>query len=255
MHKAPLFAGIGGHQNPVRRTRTDVWLTPPWLLDLLGGWQSFDLDPCAAVNQPWPTARHHYTMVENGLLQPWFGNVWCNAPYSRRLLRLFMARMAEHDRGIALIFARTETTTFFRSVWDHASAVLFWRGRLDFLTPDGTPAKREDGKSANAGAPSVLCAYGQHAADVLASLGDERGQFVPLRLPRSVVAMALTPTWREAIAAWLRRQRGPVALADIYRAFAGHPKAAGNPNYQAKIRQVLQEGAGVRISRGQWSAA
>ncbi|MET4720715.1 hypothetical protein ABIF63_004821 [Bradyrhizobium japonicum] len=254
MISAPLFAGIGGHQTP-RRGRTDVWLTPPWLLELLGGWQSFDLDPCASIDQPWPTARQHYTVRENGLLLPWFGNVWCNAPYSRALLKQFMARMAEHDHGIALIFARTETTTFFRHVWDHASAVLFWRGRLDFLKPDGTPVQRDDGKPANSGAPSVLCAYGDRAAEILAGIGPERGQFVPLRLPRSVVALALTPTWREAIAAWLRRQRGPVALADIYRAFAGHPKTAGNPNYQAKIRQVLQEGAGVRVSRGQWSAA
>ena len=254
MHKAPLFAGIGGHHIP-RHTRTDVWLTPPWLLDLLGGWQSFDLDPCAAVDQPFRTARQHFTVRDNGLLLPWFGNVWLNPPYSRALLTRFLARMAEHGRGIALIFARTETKAFFRHVWDRATALMFWRGRLDFLTPEGKPQERADGKAANSGAPSVLCAYGDRAAETLAGIDPERGQFVPLRLPRSVVVMALTPTWREAIAAWLRRQRGPVALAELYRAFANHPKAAANPNYQAKIRQVLQEGAGVRISRGQWSAA
>ncbi|MCK1577885.1 phage N-6-adenine-methyltransferase [Bradyrhizobium sp. 174] len=251
---APLFAGIGGHQTP-RRGRTDVWLTPPWLLNLLGGWQAFDLDPCAAIDQPWPTARQHYTVRENGLLRPWHGEVWGNFPYSRGLLGRFMARMAEHGRGIALIFARTETATFFRHVWDRATALLFWRGRIDFLTPSGTPQQRADGKAANSGAPSVLCAYGARAAETLAGIGDERGQFVPLRVPRSVVVLAIETTWREAIVAWLRRQRGPVALADLYRAFAGHPKAASNPNYQAKIRQVLQEGAGVRVSRGQWSAA
>jgi hypothetical protein len=53
----------------------------------------------------------------------------------------------------------------------------------------------------------------------------------------------------------MRAQRGPIALADIYRAFAAHRKAAGNPNYQAKIRQVLQQGPFRRVSRGQWSAA
>ena len=139
---APLFAGIGGHQTP-RRVRTDVWLTPPWLLELLGGWQSFDLDPCASIDQPWPTARQHYTVRENGLLLPWFGNVWCNAPYSRALLRQFMARMAEHDRGIALIFARTETTTFFRYVWDHASAVLFFPNGGRRRTPPQVQLRRQ----------------------------------------------------------------------------------------------------------------
>lgn len=246
MHSAPLFAGIGGHQTP-RRARTDNWLTPPWLLKMLGGWQAFDLDPCAMENQPWPTARRHYTVRDNGLILPWAGQVWLNPPYLRGLLGRFMARMADHGRGIALIFARTETATFFRYVWERATAVLFPRGRIDFHTPDGQPA-------GDSGAPSALCAYGWNAADVLAECGVD-GQFVPLRLPRSVVALALEPTWREAIAAWMRQQRGPVALADIYRAFASHRKAAGNPNYQAKIRQVLQMGAGVRVGRGQWSAA
>ncbi|SEB95465.1 DNA N-6-adenine-methyltransferase [Bradyrhizobium erythrophlei] len=247
MHSAPLFAGIGGHQTP-RRGRTDNWLTPPWLLRMLGGWESFDLDPSAMVDQPWPTARRHYTIADNGLLLPWEGDVWLNPPYLRGLLGRFMARMAAHGRGIALIFARTETSTFFRYVWERATAVLFPRGRIDFCTPDG-------GTAGDSGAPSVLCAYGDRHAAVLASVDPAFGQFVPLRLPRSVVVLALATTWRDAIADWLRAQRGPVALADIYRAFASHPKAAANPNYQAKIRQVLQLGAGVRVGRGQWSAA
>lgn len=33
----------------------DEWLTPPWLLSRLG---SFDLDPCASVNRPWPTTSN-----------------------------------------------------------------------------------------------------------------------------------------------------------------------------------------------------
>lgn len=247
---APLFAGIGGHQTP-RRTLTDEWLTPRWLLAALG---EFDLDPCAPIIRPWPTARQHYTVLDNGLILPWHGRVWGNFPYHRSVLPRWLARMADHGTGIALIFARTETGPFFRYVWERASALLFLRGRLDFHTVDGGTATRASGRAANAGAPSVLCAYGRHDADVLAFSGLD-GQFVPLRLPRSVAVLALEPTWREAIVAWLRAQRGPVALADIYRAFAAHPKAATNPNYQAKIRQVLQLGAGVRVGRGQWSAA
>ncbi|MGR4927366.1 DNA N-6-adenine-methyltransferase [Bradyrhizobium sp. CAR08] len=247
---APVFSGIGGHQTP-RRGRTDEWLTPPAVLAALG---PFDLDPCAPVVRPWPTAAQHYTVHDNGLLLPWRGRVFLNPPYHRSVIGLWLARMADHGRGVALIFARTETAAFFRYVWEQASALLFLRGRLDFHTPDGATARRTSGGAANAGAPSVLCAYGQDDAEVLALCGLD-GAFVPLQLPRSVVVLALTPTWREAIGSWLHRQRGPVALADIYRAFASHPKAASNPNYQAKIRQVLQEGAGVRVSRGQWSAA
>lgn len=246
---APLFAGMGGHQAP-RRTRTDEWLTPPPVLAALG---PFDLDPCAPAVRPWATARQHYTVRENGLLQRWFGRVWLNPPYLRHVIGYWLARMAAHNRGTALIFARTETVAFHRYVWAEASALLFIRGRLDFYTVAGEVGRRPDGSPANFGAPSVLCAYGAADAEVLAFCGID-GQFVPLRFPRSVLVEGLDQTWLEAVKDWLRAQRGPVALADIYRAFASHRKAAANPNYQAKIRQVLQMGAGVRVGRGQWSA-
>ncbi len=100
----------------------------------------------------------------------------------------------------------------------------------------------------------MLCAYGRADADVLALCGLS-GQFVPLRLPRFIVVAALDQSWLEAVADWMRQQRGPLALADLYRAFASHPKARRNRNYQAKIRQVLQRGAGRRVARGLWEAA
>lgn len=245
----PLFAGIGGHHRS--KSRTDVWLTPREILDALG---EFDLDPSAADVRPWPTARAHYTEADNGLLLPWFGRVWLNPPYSTILLRKFMARMAAHGRGTALIFARTETETFHRYVWESASALLFLEGRINFLRPNGVPALRPDGKPQNAGGPSVLCAYGMEDADVLAGSGLD-GAFVPLRLPRVMVIAALEPTWLQAVDMYLRARSGPVALSDLYRAFAAHPKAKRNPNYQAKIRQVLQQGPFRRLKRGEWAAA
>lgn len=251
MTGAPLFAGIGGHHNG--RSSTDEWLTPPAIIDALGGWQSFDLDPCSPLGRPFPTARAHLTVVDNGLLSEWHGRVWLNPPYGNALGK-WMGRMAAHGRGVALIFARTETDAFFRHVWERASALLFLRGRLDFLTITGRPVRRPNGRAQNSGAPSVLCAYGWSDADVLANCG-LTGQFVPLRVPRSVIALALPGRWRDEVLAWLRDRRGPVALAELYRAFAGHPKAAGNPNYRAKIRQVLQQGPFRRVARGQWECA
>jgi len=222
--------------------RTDVWLTPRPILDALG---EFDLDPCAPAVQPWPTARATYTEEDDGLAQPWFGRVWLNPPYSRPLLGRFMRRMAEHDHGVALIFARTETADFFGSVWERAAGLLFLRGRLTFHHADGTTGV------GNAGAPSVLCAYGHDDAERLAFSGLD-GQFVPLRLPRFVLGAALNLTWRDVVKDWVRRQSGPVALADLYRAFARHPKAAENPTYRATIRRVLQEGPFTRVARGVW---
>lgn len=249
---APAFAGIGGHHSPV--PKTEEWYTPPAIIEALGGAESFDLDPCAPIGFPWgtgvrpyDTAKWHYCIADDGLSMAWWGRVWLNPPYSTKLIGQFLRKMAEHDRGTALIFARTETDAFFRHVWDAAHALLFIRGRLNFHLPDGSRAK------ANSGAPSVLCAYGQSDAEILAYCGID-GQFVPLRFPRSVLAVAVT-TWREALIAWFADRRGPVELAELYRAFAYHPKTKANRNWQAKIRQTLQQGPFRNVGRGQWEPA
>lgn len=234
-----------------RADRTDEWLTPPWILDALGGAGSFDLDPCAPLEQPWPTARRTYTLLDNGLLLPWDGRVWLNPPYHRRTIGRWLGRMAAHGRGTALIFARTDTDAFHRFVWQACTALLFLAGRLDFHRPDGSIPRT---RASNSGAPAVLVAYGVVDADVLAAT-TIAGQFVPLRIARSVIAAALAPTWREAIQAWFASRPGPIALADLYRAFAHHPKARGNRHVAAKIRQTLQKGPFERVGNGLWAAA
>lgn len=235
--------------------RTDEWLTAPATHAAVGGWEAFDLDPAAMVDQPWPTARRHYTIRDNGLTLRWDADsIWMNPPYSRGLLGRFMARMAAHGCGIALIFARTDTEAFHAHVWGAATALLFLRGRQQFCLPIGTPALRADGRPADAGAPSVLCAYGARQADVLAACGLE-GQFVALRFSRGILVAALSQTWRDIILEFVRQHRGPVAQADLYRVAAAHPRARGNRHVDAKVRQILNEGPFRRVARGQWSAA
>lgn len=67
-------------------------------------------------------------------------------------------------RGLVLIFARTETKTFFDYVWDGADAILFIKGRIKFWTPEGKEA-------GTAGSPSVLIAYGKEEIEVLRTCG------------------------------------------------------------------------------------
>lgn len=257
----PLFAGfgnrtgraIGSHHSA--RAGTAEWLTPPFVLEALG---EFDLDPCAPVDRPWPTAKRHYTIRDNGLILPWGDSrIWLNPPYATQSLMKWLGRMADHNHGTALIFARTETRPFFRFVWERATAVLFIRGRLTFHRPDGslcTIVDKRTGriKEANGGAPSVLIAYGQDDAEILAYCSIA-GQFVPLRIPRSVLVEAISETWRAALESWFAERDGPIDLADLYRAFADHPKAKANPNYQAKLRQELQRGPFERVGRGKWT--
>lgn len=161
--------GVGGHQLPYRGA-SDDWLTPPDIIRDLG---PFDLDPCASTNQPWPTAKLQLT--RRGLNTPWRGFVWLNPPYGPQTFQ-WVHRLAEHNNGIALIFARTETRGFMREVWAKANALLFVAGRLHFHH-----AITGQRASFNSGAPSVLVAYG--------TLGVER-------LLRSEIDGALVTGWR-----------------------------------------------------------
>lgn len=185
-----LFAGMGSHQSA--HSETDIWFSPPAILEALGGWQSFDLDPCSHTDRPWPTAQTHYTQEDNGLILPWDGRIWLNPPYSIALITRFLGRLAEHDRGTALIFARTETDPFHRFVWNAASGLLFLRGRLNFHRKDGRRAE------ANGGAPSVLIAYGAEDCEILAAAPID-GAFVPLRLKTQLLIQALAQgtTWAQ----------------------------------------------------------
>ncbi len=232
--------GMGGHES--QAAKTDEWLTPKPIIEALGGYASFDLDPCAPAIQPWPTAQRKYTISDNGLLLPWAGRVWLNPPYSQPKLNRFLGRLVAHGKGCALIFARTETETFDRFVWQAAHGVLFLKGRLTFHLPDGTPA------DANAGAPSILAAYGPQELARLAECGLP-GQLVPLILPRLWIIGGLEPTWldviREAIG-----DRAVIRVEDVYRAVAAHPKARHNRNLRAKVRQTMARGGFRRIAPG-----
>lgn len=159
--------GMGGHQSA--SMMKDEWLTPREIIQSLG---PFDLDPCSPVNRPWPTASRHFTIMDDGLSQPWEGKVWLNPPYGQHT-DSWLEKMADHGNGIALIFARTETETWFNWVWPKAHAVFFFAGRLFFHHVNGQRAKH------NAGAPSALVAYGERNSNALA-ISSLRGKLLKL---------------------------------------------------------------------------
>ena len=237
------FTGMSGHHSA--RPTTETWLTPPSILSALG---EFDLDPCASLDRPWDTAKKHFTIEDNGLLQRWDGRVWLNPPYTASTIGKWLGRMAEHNFGTALIFARTETAAFHRHVWESCSGLLFLEGRLNFHHADGSQAR------ANAGAPSVLCAYGNDDFERLAECGIA-GSLVVLRVPRLFALATILPTWAKLVYEFVSRQEGPVALADLYQLMKDHPKTKGRQHWQAKVRQVLQQGPFERVGRGEWRLA
>lgn len=152
-----------------RTTSSDEWYTPPNIIAALG---EFDLDPCAPSRQFY-TAKECYTKADDGLKQPWFGRVWCNPPYNRRLIAPFIRKMAEHANGVALIFNRMDIALWHETIFPTATAMLILRGRLRFIRPDGTQGDA-------AGCGSVLVAWGQQNAEALANC-DLSGKFLPLK--------------------------------------------------------------------------
>lgn len=162
-----LGNGFGGHERATIAGETDDWLTPPEIIDALG---PFDLDPCTPRVMPWETAVRRYTIDDDGLAQPWEGRVWLNPPYGREAWR-WVDRLAAHGDGIALVFARTETRWFIDTVWSKADALLFLHGRLKFHKSNGARIKRNVPGGADAGAPSVLVAFGDRNVAALESSG------------------------------------------------------------------------------------
>jgi hypothetical protein len=160
----------GENQDRGSQQREVRWLTPRHVVEPLG---QFTLDPCGAPGHVLAETTYLLENGQDGLERPWFGRIWLNPPYGK-LAEPFLERMVEHGHGTALIFARTETASFFKNVWEAASALLFLRGRLSFLDAAGVKAK------ANAGAPSVLVAYGEYDAHKLAVSGIA-GQFIRLQ--------------------------------------------------------------------------
>ena len=126
------------YQRP-HRGATAEWHTPPEILKALG---PFDDDPCVPGR-------------DDGLKRSWRGLVWLNPPYGPET-GAWLAKLADHGEGIALVFARTDTKWFWETVWGRASALLFLRGRPHFYL-EGKRAK------GNSGGAMVCVAYGLKA--------------------------------------------------------------------------------------------
>jgi hypothetical protein len=96
-----------------------------------------------------------WSLPTDGLAHKWFGRVWLNPPYGKETGK-WLAKLAEHGNGIALVFARTETKMFVEHVWRRAQGLMFLHGRPSFYDAKGVRAR------GNSGGPLVLVAYGHN---------------------------------------------------------------------------------------------
>lgn len=139
------------------------WYTPPWIFEKLG--VEFDLDPCQPPEGvPWIPAKKRYSIVDDGLAQPWEGRVWLNPPYGKHTPD-WLEKMDAHRNGIALVFARTDCKWFHGPVVK-SDAILFLKGRVKFVDGLGVTG------NAGAGSGSMLVAWGVDNVRALERLRD-----------------------------------------------------------------------------------
>ena len=94
--------------------------TTPDIFEKLG--LTFDLDVCAPVGGlPWIPAKQSFSVLDDGLSQPWHGLVWCNPPYSKP--KPWIERFIEHGNGIMLVqIARSKGADM---LWNNADGIAF----------------------------------------------------------------------------------------------------------------------------------
>lgn len=112
-------------------SKTDMWATPQDFFDALDAEFHFTLDACAVKENAKCAA--YYTPEQNGLDQPWTGQVWCNPPYGRNVGQwVKKAHDTASGGGIVMLLpARTDTRWFHDYIYGKTE-VRFIKGRLKF---------------------------------------------------------------------------------------------------------------------------
>lgn len=143
------------------------WYTPRSIFDSLG--IEFDLDPASPGKDivPWISAKRHLTIEDSGLLARWEGNIWLNPPYGDETPD-WLGKLANHGRGIALLFTRPDTRWFHRYV-PLSDAICLVKGRIGFIHEKNAKeyAAGTYEQKGRCGAASMLIAYGKDNAKAL----------------------------------------------------------------------------------------
>lgn len=117
---------------------TDEWYTPPYVFEALDC--HFDMDVASPGKEvtPWIPAQHFIT---KGDLRKWDGFIWLNPPFGgRNGLVPWLDHFFRHNNGICLVPDRT-SAPWFQDYAPKADAMLLTRGKIKFISADGTPGK------------------------------------------------------------------------------------------------------------------
>ena len=139
--------GLIEHGRPhlSRGTANEGWYTPGDLIELATAVMGeIDLDPASSAEaQEVVKAGAYYTQEVDGLAQQWHGRVFINPPYTAGIVDRYADKLvAEYTRGSVTeaiwLCDNSADTRWFATLADHASVILFLRGRVKFWAPDGS---------------------------------------------------------------------------------------------------------------------
>ena len=123
---------------------SNEWYTPSKYIEaaraVMG---SIDLDPasCAIANET-VKAMQYYTQKQDGLLQPFYGNVWCNPPYgkvnNKSTIGLWVKKLireykAGNVRQAVLLTTCDSDNQWFQPFWDYV--ICFTNHNVHFFKP------------------------------------------------------------------------------------------------------------------------
>ena len=158
---------------PFTSQQTDEWSSPREVVEpiaeAIGG---FDLDPCSGAERS-PFADACYTEADDGLKQPWSGDVWVNPPYSD-VSSWAKKAAAEAGDGARVVFLckGDSSTEWWQSAIEQATAVCAVDRRLSFGDGDNS-----------APFPSHIFVFGPVFSDSLANALDGLGAVLVKRRP------------------------------------------------------------------------
>jgi hypothetical protein len=140
---------------------SDDYYTPPWVFEGLG--LHFNTDPAQPIGGiSWIPVDKYYTILDDGLAQPWEGRVWMNPPFSNSTP--WARKFAAHNNGVCLM--PTAKAKWFDEMWDAADAIMPLPSRMEFVTSNG------DYKGIFM--PTVFFAFGEENVEGLKRLGIAR---------------------------------------------------------------------------------